>query len=566
MQKLIGMSRKVLEVDLTAQSFKIFTVPEEDIFRYLGGKGLGLKLIYDRIKPGIDSLGEENIIAFMTGALLGTGASCTSRFSAVTKTPLTGIMAASSCGGPFGEELKTAGWDGILITGKSKNPVYLVVSSDGVEFVDAANLWGKDAMATQEILGKKEGMIVIGQAGENLVRVANIVSGHRYLGRAGMGAVMGSKNLKSILAVGKAYKIVPKEKEEFDKLKKRALKYINASTFTGDGYRNYGTASHLNYCNKQGTLSVNNFTKGMHKDAYKISGEEMKAKHDTKHHTCRSCTILCGKKGTFDGKKRVTPEYETVSLLGANIGVFDPVRISEWNELCGKYGMDTISVGNIIAWVMEATEKGLVKSDLKFGSPSGVDQIITDMALSNGLGEDMALGVKALAEKYGGKEFAIQVKGLEVSAYDPRGAFGQGLAYAVANRGGCHLSAGLFFMENIVGLLNPQTVRAKADFVKFFEDLFNGINSISICLFTSTSFPLEVPLIKYAPNLIVHFLMQYCPKIAIQLVDISFYPKLWSSITGLNLSSAEFLRAGERTHILERYMNTREGICRKDDT
>jgi len=566
MKRLFGMSRKVLEVDLIATSFKIFTVPDADIKMYLGGKGLGLKLIYDRISSGIDPLGEENIIAFMTGALLGTGAPCTSRFSAVTKTPLTGIMASSSCGGPFGERLKTAGWDGILIKGKSKNPVYLVVSADGVEFMDATNLWGKDSMSTQEMLGKKGGMIVIGQAGENLVRVANIVSGHRYLGRAGMGAVMGSKNLKAILAVGKAYKIVPKENIEFDKLKKRALKYINASPYTGVGYKNYGTASHLKYCNTHGTLSVNNFTKGMHQDAHKISGEEMKAKYNTKQHTCRNCAILCGKKGTFDGKKRVAPEYETVSLLGANIGIFDPVKIAEWNELCGKYGMDTISVGNIIAWVMEATEKGLVKSDLKFGSSVGVDQIITDMALGKDLGKDMALGVKALSEKYGGKEFAIQVKGLEVSAYDPRGAFGQGLAYAVANRGACHLSAGLFFMENIAGLLNSQTVRAKADFVKFFEDLFNAINSISICLFTSTSFPLEAPLTKYTPNLILHLLMQNCSKIAIQMVDTSLYPKLWSSVTGIKLSSAEFLRAGARIHILERYMNTREGISKKDDT
>jgi aldehyde:ferredoxin oxidoreductase len=566
MKELIGMSRKVLEVDLAAPSFTIYTVPEKDILMYLGGKGLGLKLIYDRIRPGIDPLGKENMIAFMTGALLGTGAPCTSRFSAVTKTPLTGIMAASSCGGPFGEGLKNAGWDGILIVGKSKTPVYLVVSPDGVKFMDATNLWGKDAMDTQKILGKKEGILAIGQAGENLVRVANIVSGHRYLGRAGMGAVMGSKNLKAIVAEGKAFQIVAKDKETFEKLRKRSLKYIKASPFTGDGYKNYGTASHLNYCNTQGTLSVNNFTKGMHKDAYKISGEEMKAEHDTKHHACRSCTILCGKKGTFDGKKRVTPEYETVSLLGANIGVFDPVKIAEWNELCGKYGMDTISVGNIIAWVMEATEKGLVKSDLKFGSPIGVDQIITDIALCKGLGNDMALGVRALSEKYGGKEFAIQIKGLECSAYDPRGAFGQGLAYAVANRGACHLSAGLFFMENIVGLLNPQTVRAKADFVKFFEDLFNAINSISICLFTSTSFPLEVPLIKYTPNFILHVLMQYLPKIAIQLVDISFYAKLWSSVTGIKLTADEFLKAGARTHVLERHMNIGEGISRKDDT
>jgi len=396
-------------------------------------------------------------------------------------------------------------------------------------------------MNAQEMLGKKEGMLVIGQAGENLVRIANIVSGHRYLGRAGMGAVMGSKNLKAIIAVGKAYKIVPKEKEEFDKLRKRALKYINASPFTADAYKNYGTASHVNYCNTHGTLSVNNFTKGMHKDAHKISGEEMKAKNDTKHHTCRNCAILCGKKGTFDGKQRVVPEYETVSLLGANIGVFDPVKIS-------------------------ATEKGLLKSDLKFGNPNGINQIITDMALSKGLGKDMALGVKSLSKKYGGKEFAIQVKGLEWSAYDPRGAFGQGLSYAVANRGACHLSTGIIFMENFACLLNPQTVWAKANFVKFLEDLSNSINSISICIFTSTSFPLEVPMSKYTPNLVLHFLMQYLSKIAIHIMDISIYPKLWSSATGIKLSNAEFLRAGARIHILERYMNTREGISRKDDT
>jgi len=566
MKILNGMSNKVLEINLSDQSFTVFTVPDIDIKMYLGGKGLGLKLIYDRITPGIDPLGKENIIAFMTGALLGTKAPCSSRFSAVTKTPLTGIMAASSCGGPFGEHLKTAGWDGILIKGKSKKPMFLTVSDNGVEFKDAKDLWNKDAMSAQEMLGKKGGKIVIGQAGENLVRVANIVSGHRYLGRAGMGAVMGSKNLKAIIAVGKAYKIVPKKKEAFDKLKKKALKYINASPHTGDAYKNYGTASHLHSCNTHGTLSVNNFSKGMHKDAYKISGEQIKAIHDTKHFTCRHCAILCGKKGTFNGKKRVVPEYETVSLLGANIGVFDPVKIAEWNELCGKYGMDTISVGNIIAWVMEATEKGLVKSDLKFGNSEGVDKIITDIALSKGLGKDMALGVKALSEKYGGKEFAIQVKGLELSAYDPRGAFGQGLSYAVANRGACHLSAGLIFMENIAGLLNPQTVRAKADFVKFLEDLSNVVNSISICFFTSTSFPLEVPLSKYTPNFMLHLLMQYCSKIAVHTIDISIYTKLWSSVTGIKISNAEFLRAGARIHILERHMNTLEGISRKDDT
>ncbi len=563
-QEINGMSKKVLEIDLSNESFNISTVPDIDIKRYLGGKGLGLKMIYDRMKPGIDPLGEENIIAFMTGAFLGTGVSCSSRFNAITKSALNGLMASSSCGGPFGEDLKTAGWDGILVKGKSKNPVFLVVTADGVEFKDAKDLWGKDIVETQEMLEKKAGKLVIGQAGENLVRVASIASGHRFLGRGGMGAVMGSKNLKAIVAIGKNYKIVPKNQQKFNKIKKRALKYINDNQFT-NAYKKYGVPSHYQYADKYGSLPVNNFTKGRHKDGHTISGESIKAKHKTTQSACKHCTILCGKKGIFDGEEKRVPEWETLALLGSNLGIFDPSIIARWNELCGQFGMDTISVGNIIGWVMEATDKGIVKSDLKFGNPEGVDKIIADMGMARGLGKDMALGVKALSEKYGGKNFAMQVKGLEVPGYDPRGAFGQGLAYAVANRGACHLSAALLFFENNTGLLNSETPRAKAVYVKFFETLFNAVNSISICLFTVSAFTLEPPLSKYSPNFALHLLMQYLPQIAVNIIDISIYPKLWAAVTGIALSDAEFLKAGERIHVLERYMNTLEGISRKDD-
>ena len=563
-QNINGISKKVLEVDLSNESFNIFTVPDIDIKMYLGGKGLGLKMIYDRMKPGIDPLDEENIIAFMTGALLGTGVSCSSRFNAITKSVSTGLMASSSCGGPFGEDLKTAGWDGILIKGKSKNPVSLKVTADGVEFEDAKDLWGKDTVETQEMLEKKAGKLVIGQAGENLVRVASIASGHRFLGRGGMGAVMGSKNLKAVVAIGKKYKITPKDQQKFKKFKAIALKYINDNQFT-NAYKEYGVPSHYQYADKYGSLPVNNFTKGRHKDGHTISGESIKAKYKTSHSTCKHCTILCGKKAIFDGKEKRVPEWETLALLGSNLGIFDPSIIARWNELCGQYGMDTISVGNIIGWIMEATEKGIIKSDLKFGTPEGVDEIIADMGMARGLGKYMALGVKALSGKYGGKDFAMQVKGLEVPGYDPRGAFGQGLAYAVANRGACHLSAALLFFENNTGLLNPETTRAKATFVKFFETLFNSVNSTSICLFTVAPFTLEPPLSKYSPNIMLHLLMQYLPQVAVNIIDISLYPKLWSATTGINLSDAEFLKAGDRIHVLERYMNTLEGISRKDD-
>lgn len=566
MDKNAGPGRRVLEVDLTAQTFTTYNVTDEELKMYLGGKGLALKMIYDRMDACVDPLGKDNIIAFMTGPLLGTGAPCSSRFSAVTKSPLTGIMASANCGGTFGLNLKSAGWYGILIRGKAEKPVYLLVTSEGVEFRDASQLWGKDAMETQKEIAGKNGAVVIGQAGENLVRFANIVSGHRFLGRAGMGAVMGSKNLKAVLAVGGRYKISPQNKNAFEKAKKTAVKYINSSPVTSKQYRNFGTNANLKYTDRAGILPVCNFASGSHPDSHKISGEEMRENHKTRHNACRTCTILCGKKGMYGDREKPVPEYETIGLLGSNLGIFDSEKIAEWNELCNRYGMDTISTGSVIGWTMEATAKGLVKSNLKFGSPDGISEAITDIALGRGFGREMSLGVRALSEKYGGKEFAIHVKGLEMAAYDPRGSFGHGLAYAVANRGACHLSAPLAVMEVILGLLKPYSTRAKADFCKFLEDIDCCINSSSICLFTFFAFPLESPLTKYTPNFVLAPLMLNLPKVALAIIDISLYIKLWSSATGIKISRSQFLKAGERIHILERHMNNLMGISRKDDT
>ena len=565
MKELKGVSNKIIEIDLSNESYQIGTISNHDYKMYLGGKGLGLKLLYDRMPSGVDPMGPENMIAFTCGPLIGTGAPCTGRFSAITKSPLTGIMAHSSCGGPFGQDLRTAGWDGLIVKGKAKSPVYIIVTSEGVEFKDASHLWGKDPVESQELLGDKGNTVVIGQAGENLVKVSNIVSGHRFFGRCGMGAVMGGKNLKAIVAIGGTYKIIPENRKLFEKSQKKAAKYIKSNHFTSGSYRKYGTPAHVTFHNNAGTLSVRNFTLGKHADAHKISGEEIEKKFQTKPSTCRHCMIMCGKKGIFANKERRVPEYETLAVLGANLGVFDPEIISDWNELCAKFGMDTISVGNIIGWAMEATEKGLIDTDLKFGSPKEVDRTIEDMAVGRGFGNELARGVKRLSEKYGGKEFAIHVKGLEFSAYDPRGCFGQGLSYAVANRGACHLSGPTQFMEVMNKTLNPYATKAKPEFVKFFEDLTNCVNSISICIFTSIAFPQEVPMAKYTHDKMLYLLMQYIPKIAVNLIDYRLYVELWSAVTGIKISSSDFIKAGERIHLLERYMNTREGISRKDD-
>lgn len=567
MENIVGPSNRILEIDLNTKAVHTYTVKGDERRSYLGGKGLGLKLLYDRMEPGVDPLGENNMVAFMPGVLMGTGAPCSGRFASVTKSPLTGLMTSSSCGGPFGMNLKTAGWDGVLIKGKAKEPTCLVITSQGVEFKNAESLWGKDTASAQaELAGKRSGALVIGPAGENLVRFANVASGDRFLGRGGLGAVLGSKKVKAVVAHGGDYRIRPVDQGAFDRLKQKATGYINRNAFTVNLYRTFGTPANVSLCLKGGILPVKNFTDGVHPQALQISGEQTRKNHETRHHTCKPCTILCGKKGAFGGEDMPAPEYETVALLGSNLGVFDMDRIAEWNRICSTMGMDTISAGGTLAWVMEAAEKGLVQSSLKFGSPEGVSEALMDMAEAKGFGLDMAKGTRSLSEKFGGSSFAMQVKGLELPGYDPRGSLGQGLAFAVANRGGCHLSSFLVGQEIFLNLLRAHAVRAKAAYVTFFESLINCINSLQTCLFTMFAYLLEPPLIKYTPAPLLALLMQEAPRVAVPLVDFSLYWNFWSAVTGVPVSRKEYLEAGDRITVLERYMNTREGISRVHDT
>ena len=378
---------------------------------------------------------------------------------------------------------------------------------------------------------------------------------------------MGSKNVKAIVAFGGQYKIVPKNEEDFKKLKRKANKFINDNHMTAEAYRNYGTASHVNACNKSGILPVNNFQDGSSDKALQISGEMYRVKHNSKFSSCQSCTILCGHKGDFDGEQTLQfPEYETVGLLGSNLGNYDTQKLAEWNDLCGKYGLDTISTGTTLSYVMEATEKGLMKTELQFENPDGVAEIIEAIATRKGIGDEIANGSRWLAEKYGGEEFAMHVKGLEMSAYDPRGAWGQGLSYAVANRGACHLSAPVFSLEGIMHYLKPYTTKYKVKFVDYFEDMFAAVNSLHTCQFTSYAYMLEPFIAKTTPKKMLGFMMQNAAELALGLMDVSVYSDLYEAITGIELSQKQMFHIGRRIHILERYMNTLEGISRKDDT
>jgi len=570
-KEIIGITNKLLEVDLTMKKWKVVNIDSNDRKMYLGGKGLGLKIYYDRLKNSlnkIDPLGDENILLFMAGVLTGTGAVCSARFAGITKSPLTGIMVSSSCGGPFGGAFKTAGYDGLLIKGTSPSPLSLEISDGEVLFHDASHLWGKMIDETQNTfnLSVKDGDLVIGPAGENKVSYANIASGHRFLGRAGMGAVMGSKQLKGIVVRGRTYKVRPVKEDMFKKVRKRASSYIAGNEFATK-YRKYGTNSNVIPGISAGYVPVTNFRYRTDERFKKLSGETMAEKYKTKKSSCSPCSIQCGHKGTYsDGIVKQIPEYETIGLWGPNIDNYDADKIGGWNLLMNRLGLDTISAGGTVSWAMEAGEKGLRKTDLKFGKTDNIEQILSDIAYRRGEGEDLALGSASLSRKYGGTDFAIQVKGLEMAAYDPRGAWGQGLNYAVANRGACHLSAYPLALEVLFGFLNPYTTRSKAFWVDFFENFNASLNSLQTCQFTAFAYIMEPPLVRLTPNFLMKITMQYFPGIAALLLDFSVLNKTYESITGIPLSMKEYLKAGKRIHVLERYMNTQMGISSKDDT
>lgn len=566
MNVIEGYSEKILFVDLSKKSYDVLKLNIEDLKKYLGGKGLGIKLLYNFFDEKITPFSPENPIIIAPGVLMGTNAPCSGRFHAVTISPLTNIVGTSSCGGTFGMELRKNGYEALVIKGAAKEPTFLVIGSDSVEFYSANEIWGKDTKETQSFFENfGVASLAIGPAGENLVRYANVISGHRFLGRCGFGAVFGSKNLKGVVVKKGIYKILPKNEEMFDKVRKRGLNYINRNNFTANLYRNYGTASNVNFTNSKGAMPAYNFQDGTDMKSFNLAGENMAKLFNTKHHTCKPCSILCGHKGVVDGKELSVPEYETVTLLGSNLGIFDPAIIAKWNDICGRMGMDTISTGGVLAWAMEAGEKGIFNSNLKFGKSDGVEEVLLDIAHRRGAGGDLAEGVKRLSEKYGGKEFAIHVKGLEISGYDPRAAFGQALSFATANRGGCHLSAYPIGLEVIFDLLNPYSEKGKVEFTVFFENLFNCINSLQVCLFTAFAYLLESPLTKYTPDFLLRFFMNNLSKIAVLLIDYSLYYQLWVSVTGLNISKKEFLKAGERIHLLERYLNNRLGVTKNDD-
>ena len=535
-----GWMNKIVKVNLSSGKQTTINISEDVRRKFIGGRGLGLKLFTDMCSANVDPLEKENALIFSTGPLTGI-IQTAGRYQVTTRSPLTGTIVDSSSGGFFGANLKKAGFDGLVITGKSVKPVYLEITEDGININNAEHIWGKDTHETMKIL-KSEltpniSVACIGPAGENLVPFASIMNDKdRASGRGGVGAVMGSKNLKAITAFGKK-EIPVSDPEGLKKMISTINTLIDKNPVTGKSLQLLGTSSLVNVINAHGMYPTKNFQRGVFNDAEGTSGEKIAETILQGRSACFKCPIACGRKTKTSNREGEGPEYETLWAFGAQLGINDLETITEANYTCNELGLDTITSGSTIGCAMELYEKGAFPEKLKWGDSSIIVKLVEDIAYKRGIGKDLALGSKKLAEKYGRPEFAMQVKGLEIPAYDPRGAQGQALSYATSNRGGCHMQAYLISPE-ILGspvFLDRNSIEGKAEIVALFQDISAAVDSLVLCRF-----------------------LQFA-------ISIDTFKDMLNIVTGMNYTEDELLKVGTRIYNLERKYNSEAGFTRKDD-
>ena len=577
-----GYMGKVMLVDLTSETVTEYPWTDEQRELYLGGKIMAARILCDHLTGKETAFSEENWVVISTGPLTGTGAPSSARFNISALSPQTGILASSNCGGSFGFHLKKAGYDALILKGKCCDHRWLQISDEQFLFHDAADLWGMKTRDCQEKLSeltgkKKLGRLCIGPAGENLVKYASIVSDERSAGRTGLGAVLGWKNLKAITVTGT--KTVPVfVKEKTTAWCKKWFAYLQGHPLTGRQLPKLGTAGLASAMQMHGLLSTKNYSSGQFEDFDMVSGETLAEEHNITNRGCLTCPIRCARTVNVRGREVKGPELETLGLLGGNICNNDLTKILEWNDLLDELGMDTISAANTIAWAMEANEKGLWDNGLKFGSVEELSDVFEDIAHRRGIGDELAEGSKRLSDKYGGREFAMHAKGLELAAYEPRRAVGQGLGYAVSNRGGCHLNGGYLVIMEGLGLdADAQTPKAKADLTMLFQDLMETISASGQCLFTSfaffPSFLLTNPngiITKTVNAAVPHVgwavrLINKCPRVAALHLPVFHHTKMIKLATGMYMDFGKYIAIGERGYTMERYINCKFGVSAAND-
>ncbi|MGV8081695.1 MAG: aldehyde ferredoxin oxidoreductase family protein [Syntrophales bacterium] len=579
--KYKGYMGKILDVDLTSGKIGSYDLSDRDRERFIGGRFISTKILWDELKPGIDPLSEENILIVMTSPLTGTGAPSTSRYDISAKSPQTGTIGHSNSGGHFGIHLKRAGWDGVIVRGKANGPVYLDIDEDRVAIRDASHLWGMDTEETKEKMGdRRAGKMVIGPAGENLVKYAIVISQDRSHGRSGMGAVMGSKNLKGMVARGNR-KIELHAPGAFKELIKQWIDMLKGHPATGDFAPRYGTSGFLKSISDHNALPTKNFSSGTFKDAPMLTGQTLAETRLVRNAGCQSCPIRCARVVNLDGREVKGPEYEILCLLGSNLLINDMDAIIRWNYELDLLGLDTISSGTVLGFAAELNEKGLWKNGIEFGKKDNISETLRSIACREGIGNDLAEGVRYLSQKYGGEDFAPHSKGMEMAAYEPRGAVGHGLGYATANRGACHLDGGymIYFEATGPAILNPYDHRSKPGYTILDQNLLASISAGGNCLFTSWTI-LPSFLFKIANSRPMNWLVTQALTRSWAAIELTLkmppslmrfhlpmlpHTKALEMATGMKMDFGRFMRMGERGFTMERLYNIREGFSAKDD-
>ncbi|MBQ6067595.1 MAG: aldehyde ferredoxin oxidoreductase family protein [Clostridia bacterium] len=573
-----GYMGQVLFVDLTKRTHSLFPWTDKDRRRTLGGKVMAADILLHHIKPGMKAFDEDNWLVVTTGPLTGCGCPNSSRFNISTISPLTGILTSSNCGGDFGLWLKRAGYDAVIFSGRSETPVTVNILHDDVIFTDASGLWGKTTTETQEMLPKRTGKLVIGPAGEHKVLYACVFSGERTAGRGGVGAVFGDKNLKAVTAFGTSLPTV-RNREKLQKINKKWVHTLKTHPLTGRQLPKLGTAGLIAPMQAHKILATKNFSAGRFDGFEKISGEELAENHLVSNAACTTCAIRCARMVKVDDKVVKGPELEILGLLGANILNDDIEKIIRWNWVLDELGMDSISAAGTVAFAMELAEKGVRDFGLHFGQTDNIEEMFRKIALREGDGDLLANGSRWLSEEFGGKDYAINAKGMELAAYTPRHAVGHGLGYATANRGGCHLNAGYMVVVEGLGLdVDSLTYHGKAALAIMFQNLMESVSAGGECLFTSyavlpgflidkPNWPLTKIILAAFPyvgpvvNLLSHFTK--APMINIPLLPESYAIKY---ATGIPSTMATMLTWGAYGYNAERIANVILGQKADADT
>ena len=539
---------RLLKIDLNQEAYRIETLDPEVLEINLGGKGLASYLLYQLNPPGIDPLDPENHLIFATGPVCGSAVWGSSRYGVFTKSPQTGFFSESYSGGKVPESIDATGFDAIIIKGRSARPTVLCVRPDHVEFQEAGDIWGIDSYQTEnEVLKRfsrpetnlgRPGAVVIGPAGENLIRFACIKNDHwRSAGRTGVGAVMGSKSLKAIHFQGDKKRSLydPKAVREFSK----ALARESKDNPGVKAYKNMGTSQMVKVMNTANAFPTRYWTEESYEHWTKISADALHERCEVSPRACAKCFMACGrmttlKMGRHAGLKLEGPEYETIYAFGGLCLIDSIEEIAYLNDICDRLGMDTITAGNLCAFTIEAARRGKVQYKIDYGQVDAISELIEKISQKQGIGEILSQGIQAAAKEWNLEDIAVHVKGMEPAGYDPRTLKGMGLGYATSDRGACHLRS-TFYKPELSGVIDPEQIEGKAEVFLDYEDRLILFDTLILCRFFRDLYPWE------------------------QLV------KMVSAVTGINAGKEDLRKIASSVKNQVRRFNMREGLTAEDD-